>query len=72
MAVGDRINILALLISIMGIWGFGMHLTWQLRKLDIDDPDVCLRVFRSNRDAGLLPVIGFAIAAALQPLVTFA
>ena len=71
-AVGDRINILALLISIMGIWAFGMHLTWQLRKLDIDDADICLHLFRANRDAGLLPIAGFTIAAAFQLLVTFA
>jgi 4-hydroxybenzoate polyprenyltransferase len=32
---------------------------WQVRALDIDKPDICLRVFRSNRDTGAL------IAAAL-------
>ena len=31
-----------------------LHLAWQLRRLDIDDPDGCLRLFRSNRDAGLV------------------
>ena len=31
-----------------------LHFLWQWRKLDIDDPDNCLRVFKSNRDAGLL------------------
>ena len=71
-AVGDRINVLALLIAIMGIWAFGMHMTWQLRKLDIDDPQICLRIFRANRDAGLLPIAGFAIAAAFELLVTIA
>jgi 4-hydroxybenzoate polyprenyltransferase len=37
----------------------GFHFYWQTRKLDIDDARCCLRIFRSNRDAGLL------IAAAL-------
>jgi 4-hydroxybenzoate polyprenyltransferase len=66
MAMRPDMNVLALLIAIMGIWAFGMHLMWQLRTLDIDDPENCLRLFRANRDAGLLPIAGFAIAAVLQ------
>ncbi|GLQ35917.1 4-hydroxybenzoate octaprenyltransferase [Amylibacter marinus] len=65
-AVGDRLNILALVFAIMGIWAFGMHMMWQLRKLDIDDPDICLKLFRANRDAGFLPIAGFALAYAVQ------
>ncbi|MBS0560418.1 MAG: 4-hydroxybenzoate octaprenyltransferase [Proteobacteria bacterium] len=34
-------------------------LAWQVRVLDIDDPALCLRLFRANREAGL------AVAAAL-------
>lgn len=30
------------------------HFAWQVRRLDIHDPALCLRLFRSNRDAGLL------------------
>ncbi|WP_458094140.1 4-hydroxybenzoate octaprenyltransferase [Roseomonas sp. WA12] len=30
------------------------HFAWQVRRLDIRDPALCLRLFRSNRDAGLL------------------
>lgn len=37
----------------------GWHLLWQVRILDIDDADKCLRLFRSNRDAGAL--IGLAL-----------
>jgi 4-hydroxybenzoate polyprenyltransferase len=33
-----------------------LHLAWQLATLDIDDPDRCLRLFRSNRDYGLIVV----------------
>lgn len=47
----------------IGIAGFGLHLIWQLRRLDIDDPANCLHLFRVNRNAGLLPAIGFAAAA---------
>jgi 4-hydroxybenzoate polyprenyltransferase len=31
---------------------------WQVRTLDIDDPDNCLARFKSNRDAGLIIFIG--------------
>ena len=31
-----------------------LHLAWQIRTLDIDDPASCLRRFRSNREVGLL------------------
>ena len=30
------------------------HFAWQIRRLDIHDPQNCLAVFKSNRDAGLL------------------
>jgi 4-hydroxybenzoate polyprenyltransferase len=40
----------------------GLHLMWQSRKLDVNDAARCLRIFRSNRDAGLL--IAAAIIAA--------
>ena len=39
------------------------HMTWQMRKLDLGDNDRLLMLFRSNRDAGLLPVLFFAGAA---------
>ncbi len=37
-------------------------LTWQIRRLEIDDPVMCLRLFKANRDVGL--VIGAGILAA--------
>ncbi len=33
-----------------GLAAFAMHLAWQVRTLDIADPDLCLRLFKSNRD----------------------
>ncbi|MGB0497096.1 MAG: 4-hydroxybenzoate octaprenyltransferase [Rubricella sp.] len=57
-------NPLSLLLGLVGVWGFGLHLFWQLRQLDIDDPAGCLRLFRSNRDAGLI-LAAFLGAAAL-------
>ncbi|MEO1551793.1 MAG: 4-hydroxybenzoate octaprenyltransferase [Pseudomonadota bacterium] len=54
---------IALLIGLGTVWAFGWHLNWQMRKLDIDDPMVCWGLFRSNRDAGLILALGFALAA---------
>lgn len=52
-------------VGLIGCWAFGWHLAWQLRRLDIDDPQNCLLVFRSNREAGLIPALAFAVAAFL-------
>jgi 4-hydroxybenzoate polyprenyltransferase len=35
-----------------GLAAFAAHLVWQIRRLDIDDPDVCLMLFRANRWTG--------------------
>ena len=55
-------NPLALVLALAGPWAFGWHMVWQLRRLDIDDNDRCLMLFRANRDAGLLPLPFFAAA----------
>jgi len=55
----------ALGVALLGSWVFGWHLVWQLRRLDINDPENCLRLFRSNREAGLIPVLFFAVAIIL-------
>jgi 4-hydroxybenzoate polyprenyltransferase len=51
-------------ICILGVIGFGTHLVWQVSKLDIKDWMSCLKIFRSNRNAGFIPVI-FLIASLL-------
>ena len=56
---------LALALSCAGAAGFGIHLAWQLRRLDISDAEVCLDLFRSNRNAGLIPALFFAVAAVM-------
>lgn len=56
-------DMLALVIALAGVWAMGWHLSWQLIQLDINDSDKCMRLFRSNRDAGLIPVLFFAVAA---------
>jgi 4-hydroxybenzoate polyprenyltransferase len=52
-------------VALAGVAGFAVHLAWQLRRLDITAPAVCLRLFRSNRDAGLIATAGLALAALL-------
>ena len=56
-------RILALVVALGGVWAMGWHIQWQMRRLDLDDPASCLAVFRSNRNAGLIPVPFLAIAA---------
>ena len=55
-----------LLIVGPGIWIAGgaamaLHLMWQVRRIDPDDPAQALRLFKSNRDAGLLLAAGLLI-----------
>ncbi|WP_029349618.1 4-hydroxybenzoate octaprenyltransferase [Bosea sp. 117] len=52
-------------IAYAGLAAFAAHLAWQIRRLDIDDPALCLAVFRSNRDAGLILFAAFALQAAV-------
>jgi len=41
-------------IFLLGIAAFAAHLAWQVWRIDVEDPGLCLRLFKSNRDAGLL------------------
>lgn len=53
----------ALLLALLGVWAFGWHMVWQMRRLDTDDPERCMKIFRSNRDAGLIVALFLAAAA---------
>lgn len=51
-------------------WPFGIllllaggHMYWQVQHLDIDDSGQCLRLFRSNRDAGGLIVLALLVSS---------
>jgi 4-hydroxybenzoate polyprenyltransferase len=50
----------------LGLIAFAAHLGWQIRRLDIGDPALCLRVFKSNRDAGLLLFAGLLVDAVMR------
>ena len=56
---------LPLTVALCGVWAMGWHLAWQLRTLDIDKPEICLRLFRSNRDTGLILALFLAVATVL-------
>jgi 4-hydroxybenzoate polyprenyltransferase len=50
----------------IGLVGFAAHLAWQVRRLDVADPALCLRLFKSNRDAGLILFAGLVVDAAVR------
>ncbi len=56
-------------LAYVGLAAFAAHLVWQVRTLDIADPDRCLMLFKSNRDAGLLFLVGLMAAAAVRALL---
>jgi 4-hydroxybenzoate polyprenyltransferase len=50
----------------IGLAAFAVHLAWQAARLDISDPARCHRIFKSNRDAGLLLFLGLLADAGLR------
>lgn len=54
--------------SFAGLAAFAAHLAWQVRVIDIADPAQCLRLFKSNRDAGLLLFAGLTVDAVIRSL----
>ncbi len=58
-------NVLKMAVALGAPWAMGWHMTWQMRRLDTDDPASCLAIFRSNRDAGLIAGLFLAVAVFL-------
>ena len=50
----------------LGLAAFAAHLAWQIARIEVDDPDSCLRMFRANRDAGLILFGGILLDAAVR------
>ena len=50
----------------IGLAAFAAHLVWQIARLKIGDPALCLRIFKSNRDAGLLLFAGLLMDAVIR------
>lgn len=57
--IGDFVP---LLFCGFGILIMASHLLIQIKKLDINDPEKCLILFRSNRDSGLILVATLCVA----------
>ena len=49
-----------------GVAAFGLHLAWQTWRIDRRDPALALRLFRSNRDAGLILFALLSLAALVR------
>ena len=55
----------ARLVALAGVAVFGLHLLWQLKRFRTGDTTLALRLFRTNRDAGLVLALFLAVAALL-------
>ncbi|MES2752607.1 MAG: 4-hydroxybenzoate octaprenyltransferase [Pseudomonadota bacterium] len=51
-----------------GLVAFAAHLAWQVQTIRIDNAALCLRLFKSNRDAGLLLFAGLLADAVLRSI----
>ena len=52
-------------IAVLGVCAFETHLIWQITRFDSENQSGLLRLFRSNRDAGLIMVAFLGLAAVL-------
>ena len=52
-----------------GLTAFAVHLAWQIWRLDIDDADRCLALFKSNRNAGLILFAGLVLDTGLRHFI---
>jgi len=53
----------------LGLAAFAAHLAWQTWRLDIDDADRCLALFKSNRNAGLILFAGLVLDTGLRHFI---
>jgi 4-hydroxybenzoate polyprenyltransferase len=56
------------LVFWLGLAAFTVHLGWQIQRLDVTDPDNCLMVFKSDRDAGLILFAGMVLDTVVRSL----
>lgn len=65
LSLSDKQNPMVMVVALAGPWAFGWHLVWQMRILDTNNPQICLRLFRANRDSGLIFALFLAVALLL-------
>ncbi|AWM87946.1 4-hydroxybenzoate octaprenyltransferase [Microvirga sp. 17 mud 1-3] len=56
------------LVAFAGLGLFGLHLAWQVARIDRADGALALRLFRSNRDAGLILFAAMTLECLLRSL----
>jgi 4-hydroxybenzoate polyprenyltransferase len=56
------------IVALSAVGCFAAHLAWQVQHVQGATPQRALQLFRSNRDAGLILAIGFALAALARHL----
>ena len=54
------------IVFALGLAVFATHLAWQILLIEIGNPDSCLRMFRANRDAGLILFAALILDAAIR------
>ena len=54
------------IVFFIGVIAAAAHAAWQIVTLDIDDPERCLKLFRSNRDFGLIVFAAIVADALVQ------
>ena len=57
------------LVFVVGLLAFAGHLAWQVVRLDINEPDRCLALFKSDRDAGLIMFAGMLLDAFVRTML---
>lgn len=60
LAVAPLGDMIKLLVAMAGVLAMAGHFIWQIYKVDLNNSNSCLVIFRSNRDAGLLGALFFA------------
>ena len=53
----------------VGVAAAAMHGVWQLTRLDINNPDKCLKMFRANRNFGLIIFAGAVLDSLAHNLI---
>ena len=49
--------------TMLGVLAFALHLVWQIRAIRVNEPRIALKLFKSNRLAGILLFAGFFVQA---------
>ena len=65
LALLPEAGLVKLCLALIAPWAAGWHLFGQMQRLDIDDSANCLRIFRSNRDTGMIAALFLAVSALL-------